>query len=84
MGALHAHVRLGLVTLWDGGAKFECALTLWCSSAAAFARAVEPHARSEIVVLGTSSPSSECSAARFVLPEPTASAVRMYHVARQR
>ena len=71
----HHEQRLGIATTWDGGAKFECALTLWCASARAFSAAVGASGggvRSELVVLGTSTPSPECAPARYLLPRRSA------------
>ena len=75
-----ASLRLAIATAWEGGAKFECALTLWCVSANAFATAV---GGGQLVVLGTTAASAECVEARYLLPARAAEAVRAYHVARE-
>ena len=74
-------LRVAVATVWDGGAKFECALTLWCASAAALLSAVG--GGGSIVVLGTEKASPECAAARYVLPKRSAEAVRAYDVVRR-
>ena len=55
--------RVAITTFWDGSLSYECALPLWCQSAARLS-AVLPEALAPEVVLIAPKPSPECPQAR--------------------
>ena len=70
--------RVAITTFWDGSLSYECALPLWCQSAARL-RAVLPEALTPEVVLIAPRPSAECPAAQRLVWDPeTAAASRQY------
>ena len=70
--------RVAITTFWDGSLTYECALPLWCQSAARLG-AVLPEAIAPEVVLIAPRPSAECPAAkRRVWDAETAAASRQY------
>ena len=70
--------RVAITTFWDGSLSYECALPLWCQSAARLS-AVLPEALAPEVVLIAPRPSAECPAAKRLVWDPeTAAASRQY------
>ena len=70
--------RVAITTFWDGSLAYECALPLWCQSAARLS-AVLPEAIAPEVVLIAPRPSAECPAAKRRVWDPeTAAASRQY------
>ena len=55
------HPRTAITTVFDGSTSYECAMVLWCASAARLTRSIP---RSEIVIVGKQS--SDCPLARYV------------------
>ena len=55
--------RVAITTFWDGSLSYECALPLWCQSAARLS-AVLPEALAPEVVLIAPKPSPECPQAK--------------------
>ena len=70
--------RVAITTFWDGSLSYECAIPLWCQSAARLS-AVLPEALAPEVVLIAPRPSAECPAAKRLVWDPeTAAASRQY------
>ena len=70
--------RVAITTFWDGSPSYECALPLWCQSAARLS-AVLPEAHAPEVVLIAPRRTVECLAAkRYVWDPETAAASRRY------
>ena len=70
-------LRLALATLWDGSARFACALPLWCRSAHDFGHAVLTNV-TVVIIMPPSARAQGCSGARSHWPETVQEAMRGY------
>ena len=69
--------RVAITTFWDGSLSYECALPLWCQSAAKLS-AIVPEAHAEVVLIAPKR-TAECPATtRYVWDPETAAASRHY------